>query len=83
MRRKCCFWKSLGRKGGVKGVGECAPSGFLLLSNLWEMEEKRETDVILEAARFPVFCLPLRKMSHLVFTCLISNTNTSLKHSKH
>jgi hypothetical protein len=46
------------------------------------MEEKRETDVILEAARFPVFCLPLRKMSHFVFTCLISNTNTSLKHSK-
>lgn len=44
MRRKHCFSKSLGRIAGVKGVGVCAPSGFLMSSDLWEMEEKRERD---------------------------------------
>lgn len=36
MSRTRYLWESLGGIAGVKG----APSGFLMLANLWEMEEK-------------------------------------------
>lgn len=32
-----------------------------MLSSRWEMEEKKETDTILKASRFPVFLAPVEE----------------------